>query len=660
MTADATPPEPAAVAPSDFAAEVIAATLKLWAPPPKYSVATWAQAHKQIPRGSSAEPGKYRPDRLPYQKEPMEAFTDPTASEVILEWARQLGKTELLLTLVGFIIDVDPGNILFKYPTREKAADFSTKKLSPEIRENPRLRSKIRPHRERDSGNTIRSKLFPGGSISMVGANSAAGLRQLSCRTVIQDEIDADAINSEGDPVPQADATASNFHDAILVKASTPTIEPEEDGKGGYTGSRIQILFNESDQRYWNVRCPREGCGCEQVLRWSQVKWTWTKPDGTTESDPSKAVYVCVGCQQELSDLERVRMVTEGRWVAKNPGAHRRGYHLSGLYRIMGKKRAYKTYLHEFVEQFLKAKRDSALDVWTNTFLAECWREDLAKIETAPILERCESYGPNLPLGVLVLTRQVDVQGDRLEVMVKGWGLAQESWGISHKLLLGDPHKNEVWKRLDALLAEEYQHPALGKLRAPITVIDSGGQSGDQGFAIPVYTFVRPRQPSEFGPGVYATKGASKGDAPLVSNRRPKKGICLKLIGSGIAKAAIHARLRLTEPGPRFMHYPVGFGFDLEYFEQLGAEARKIVKRRGFTVIEWHKIRARNEALDLEAMSLAAFEILNPDMQAIAAKVRAVAPEQLPEVKPETGDPRPVVRQRRTYRLARPRFWRKR
>ncbi len=623
-------------------------------PPPRLNVAQWSDQYKEIPRGGSAEPGKYRIDRLPYQREPMESFTDPTVPETVLEWARQLGKTEIILSLIGFLIDFDPCNIFIKYPTRDKAKDFSQKKLATMIREMARLRRKIRPHRMRDSGNTIYSKLFTGGSITLVGANSTSALRGPSCRVVIQDEIDSDEPNSEGDPVPQADATATNFHDAIFVKASTPTQEPEDDGRGGWTGSRIQILFNDSDQRYWNCPCPR--CEHFQTLKWSQVRFSFIR-DGVEVEEPESACYVCENCNAELSDLERIRMIMAGKWVPKNPLSMRRGYHLSGLYRIMGKKRAYKSYLHEFVVNFLKAKREGSLEVWTNTFLAECWKLHFTKLETDPLLARLEIYGPELPKGVLVLTRSVDVQGDRLEVMVKGWGLAHESWGISHTILLGDPHKAEVWKKLDALMGEEFQHPILGRLHVPITLIDSGGQSGNQGFADPVYRFVRPRQPMEIGPGVYASKGSSTNEVALVTNRRPKKGICLKIIGTSLAKTTIHARLRNMEPGPRFMHYPRGSAFDAEYFEQLAAEAPRQKKIRGYTITEWHKIRARNEALDLEVLALAAIEILNPNLQAIAAKIREKEPQALPESKPVVGDARPKMpTKRRRFRLAQPTF----
>ncbi len=625
--------------------EIVAETMALFAPPPRHTVLSWANEVRELARGSTAEPGKYRSDRLPYQGEPQESLTDPTSTGVVLQWARQLGKTTIIENLCGFTIDCDPANIFVKYPTREKTADFSKTKFWPMVKATPALRAKIKPHRMRDSGNTIYSKQFPGGTITMVGANSAAALRQLSCKVVIQDEIDSDHPNSEGDPVPQADATATNFHDAIFLKSSTPTKTPQPDGKGGWIGSRIQILFNESDQRYWNVKCPH--CAHWQVLQWAQVRWTWKQADGSTRDDPSSATYVCAGCQVELTDFDRVRMILNGKWVAKNPDSALRGYHLSGLYRIMGKKRAFKSYLHEFVAGFLKAKHSGNLEPWVNMFLAECWSEDISKLETNPLFQRRETYTA-IPAGVLVLTGAVDVQGDRLECYVKGWGLGFESWAIRHDILLGDPFKIDVWRRLDEWLSLEFQHPTLGKLRVVTTLIDSGGQANDQGFAVPVYNFVRPRQPNEIGPGVYASKGTNNASSALVTNRRPKKGICLKLLGTSTAKTTIHARLRMTEHGPRFMHY--NESFDQEWFEQLGAEAPRYVKRKGYTFIEWTKIRSRNEALDLEVMSLAAVEILNPDLPAIARK----AGQKTEPQKPFAGDARLV--QRPPARFQRPRF----
>jgi phage terminase large subunit GpA-like protein len=357
-------------------------------------------------------------------------------------------------------------------------------------------------------------------------------------------------------------------------------------------------------------------------------------------------------------------MVMHGRWVAKYPHRTRRGYHLSGLYRIMGKKRTYRTYLHEFVSDFLDAVKGGPelLQVWTNTFMAEVWEIEMDKLSIDPIYLRREAYGPELPKRVLVLTCAVDTQADRLEYLVIGWGLGEEVWAIETGRLMGNPFGMRIWKALDAVINKTWDHPLLGKLKPVVTVIDSGGQHDDQGFAEPVYKFVRPRQPREVGPGVYAIKGSSKNGAALVVNRRPKHGICLKMIGTIVAKLTVQSRLKLDDHGPRFIHFPIGHGFDEESFAQLGAEAAKRVKRRGYEVLEFYKLRPRNEMLDMFAYSFAAVEILNPDLMSIAVQAKAKEKEIEPEpLQPAVQSPqkvRPVPREflRKTPKLHQPGF----
>jgi phage terminase large subunit GpA-like protein len=233
--------------------------IRLLRSPPKLDVAQWAEAHRYLARGTSAEAGKFRCDRLPYQREPMESLTDPLVGETVLMWAAQMGKTEILLNTIGYFIDAQPSPMLIVYPTLAVARKFSQKKLSRMIAESPRIANKVENPRSRDSGNTILSKEFRGGSLVIAGSNSPASLRQLSCRVVIQDEIDSyePSAGMEGDPCFLADARAMNFHDAVLVKASTPTIRGAR---------RIESIYDESDQRRWNVPCPR--CDKLQVLKW--------------------------------------------------------------------------------------------------------------------------------------------------------------------------------------------------------------------------------------------------------------------------------------------------------------------------------------------------------------------------------------------------------
>ena len=233
----------------------------LFKPPPKMNVAEWAEAYRYLGRAVSPEAGKFRLDRLPYQREPMEAFTDETVGETVLMWAAQMGKTELLLNAVGYHIHMNPSPMLAVYPTLDTARKWSTKKLALMLRETPVLHGTVKDPRSRDSGNTVLSKDYAGGFLVIAGSNSAASLRQISCRVVLQDEIDSyeASAGTEGDPCLLADARASNFHDATLIKASTPTI------KGA---SRIEKYFEDSDQRYWFCPCPH--CSTFHRLEWSQ------------------------------------------------------------------------------------------------------------------------------------------------------------------------------------------------------------------------------------------------------------------------------------------------------------------------------------------------------------------------------------------------------
>ena len=194
----------------------------------------------------------------------MESITKRGVGEVVLQWGAQLGKTEVLLNSIGYFIDAQPSPMLIVYPTLDTARKFSQKKLAQMIAETPCLASKVKDPRTRDSGNTILSKEFPGGSMVIAGSNSPSSLRQISCRVVIQDEIDTYEVSAgaEGDPCFLADARAANFHDACLVKSSTPTIRG---------ASRIEAAYEKSDQRKWYVPCPE--CGEHQVLHWQNVQW---------------------------------------------------------------------------------------------------------------------------------------------------------------------------------------------------------------------------------------------------------------------------------------------------------------------------------------------------------------------------------------------------
>ena len=49
----------------------------------------------------------------------MKAFTDPKIHKIVMVSASQIGKSELELNIIGYIIAQDPGSILYVHPTIE-------------------------------------------------------------------------------------------------------------------------------------------------------------------------------------------------------------------------------------------------------------------------------------------------------------------------------------------------------------------------------------------------------------------------------------------------------------------------------------------------------------------------------------------------------------
>lgn len=171
-------------------------------PPEALSLSEWADKYRRLSAENSAEAGPWRTHRTPYLEEPMNAFTDPRVKRIVMVAASQVGKTELELNAIAYIIDQDPGSILYIHPTLEEAKKFSRQRVAPLIRDNKKLRDKVSDIKARDSGNTILQKTFPGGVLTITGSNSPAALASTPIRYVIGDERDrwAASAGAEGDP----------------------------------------------------------------------------------------------------------------------------------------------------------------------------------------------------------------------------------------------------------------------------------------------------------------------------------------------------------------------------------------------------------------------------------------------------------------------------
>lgn len=607
--------------------KTIQAALDLAKLPPRLTVSEWSDTYRRLSSESSSKQGQWR--TLPMQKEPMDSVLDPDVESTVLMWASQTaGKTEVLNNIVAYFIDQDPSPMLMVQPTVEMGESWSKDRLAPMIRDTPRLRGRLSDIKSRDSGNTITHKVFPGGHLTVVGANAPAGLSMRPIRVVVCDEVDRYPFSAgdEGDPISLAEKRTDTFWDAVLFKTSTPTVK---------NASRIEAEFKLTDQRYWHCPCPE--CGEYQTLKWKQVRW----PKG----NPEAAAYVCEKCLVEIDDAGRVAMIQAGEWIATAPFTGKRGYHLSGIYTLFRHKKGYKNRLHQMAAQFLEAnkKGESTIRAWINTFLAETWEGETERQDALPLMERIEKYGPTLPGGVLCLVATVDVQADRLECLVVGYGTGEEAWCIGMTTLMGNPNLPDVWRRLGMHTSRTYQHAHGKQMRIAITFIDSGGQSGRVGFAKSVYAFVKPRQMAGYGFGSWACKGMPSKGGQLRRESRQKNGIILQLIGGDESKSMVYSRLQITDPGPRYIHFPSSDEFTEEWFKQLTGEEVRISKRKGFIVREWIKVRDRNEALDLMAYQMAALDKLNPDWNSLS-QIYAAPNEKAAEAKAKDEPSAPVIR----------------
>lgn len=570
----------------------------MFRPPPILTVSQWADRFRRIESGASAEAGRFHSDRLPYQREMMDSVVDPEVLETVLLAGKQLGKTEVINNVVGFFIHWDPSPVLVGYPTIDSAKAWSKSKFAPMVRATPAVAQRMAKNRSRDSDSTILHKRFPGGDLTVTGANSPTSLRQRSKRVVILDEIDAMEPNAEGDPVELADGRAENYHNAVFLKSSTPTVRGL---------SRIEAAFLRTDQRYFHVPCKH--CGAEQVLRWAQVKWN--------EGDPSSAWMECGQCHGRWTDADRISAIRAGVWKATAPFHGRRGYHLSGLYRLMGKKRIFRTYLHEFVDGFLKAKAKGkwGLMVWVNTFLAETWEDEAENIEGGHLANRRQLYitPDGVPDGILVVTAGVDVQGDRLEMEAIGWGEDEESWGLGVRVIPGNPLGPAVWKELDDWLRSSTWRRTDGvRLKIAAAAIDTGGQVGGEGWSDMVHAFCKPR----FANRVFAVKGSNQPGRPIAQGptRANRRRCPVFWVGTDTVKGLIYGRLKLEDRGPGYMHFPAGeHGYTEQWFQGLTAEKIVTTQEKGFPRRRWVKIPGRrNEPLDVRVYATAALNILSP------------------------------------------------
>lgn len=570
--------------------------IKSFQTPPDMKVSEWADAYRMLSAESSAEPGRWRTDRAPYQKEIMDALADERCYKVVVMSSAQVGKSEVILNSIGYYIDYDPCPMLYLLPTDSMAATFSKDRVSPMIRDTPTLKRKVEDAKSRNSGNTISHKKFEGGHLTFIGANTPSQLASRPIRILFADEIDRfpDSAGAEGDPLQLAIKRTTTFWNRKIIEVSTPTI------KGA---SKIEKEYESSSMERLNVACPH--CGEYQTYEWEQLKFDHVS--GTNEF--TLLGYCCRHCG--VIEREVLWKKQPIKWIAEHPERKDvRGFHLNELASPW-------KHWDEIVSDFLEAKRQGTemLKVWHNTSLGLSWEEDGDLDIKDILLKRREFYNCQVPKDVLVLTCGVDVQDNRLEYEIVGWAKGKSSYGIKYGVLYGDPGRPEVWAMLDDVLLANYKRSDGLEMQIMTTCIDSGGHYTEE-----VYQYCRKREMRR----VWAIKGQGGSGISYIQRptKRNKSGAWLFMLGVDVGKDTLASRLKtdfVNEAG--FCHFPMEAdrGYDEQYFTGLTAEKRNIRTISGRVVINWVKKYEgiRNEPFDIRNYATAAMEILNPNLDAL-------------------------------------------
>jgi phage terminase large subunit GpA-like protein len=576
---------------------VVAAALALGlAPDPVVQPSAWAAENIVVPDGPYAG-SHWSPEVTPYLPEILDLLApeDP-ATRISVRKSAQPGLTGLGIAWLGYIADVAPARAMAVQPTVDAAKDFNRDKLQPTIDGSPVLRRKIAPLKSRSGrGSTVLSKSYPGGSLTICGANSTAGLRSKTVKNVLCDEIDdwPEDLEGQGDPMLMVDARQLAFRALGTYKKlemSTPTL------KGS---SRIDAAFEAGDQRYYHVSCPH--CGHEQTLIFENLRFE--------EDFPHKAVYVCAARGCIIEHFEKTGMLARGRWIAAEPGPGRHpSFHIDSLYS------PFVTW-DDIAAAYLATKGDPHREKgFANLWLGRSFEVQGEAPKWEDLQKRAQSIASHgrgeVPAWVLFLTMGVDMQADRLEASIWGWGVGKTSALIDHVVLAGNTADLQVWGDLTELWQQSWFTLQGRELRLECTAVDSGYRP------TMAYDWVRGK------PATISIKGYSgRTDWPIGTPKKmtyTPRGKLVRssalnwMVGSWYLKAELYGYLNLEGPDetgnfpPGFVH--LASGLDDEVFKQLTAE--KLVakqKRGGLTSYQWDKSpQDRNEVLDCAVYARAA------------------------------------------------------
>ena len=574
---------------------------QMLAPPPPLLTSQCAEKYRYLPTEVSTKPGKWKNSNAPYLVEPMDIEQlEPWINTIIMMKASRTGGTEVWNNKLLRKMKYDPGPALYIQQSDVEARKYSDVILQAMI-------DNCEPLRECLVVDNTLFKKFIGGLLVIAGAQTPKAFRLLEFIWSMIDDLDGCPayVGDEGDLVTLAETrTANAARDRLNMVVSSPTLK-------GY--SPIEKLFLTTDQRRWHAPCPI--CEHEQIYKWGGKEFDFgVKWEGR---DPSTTYYLCEQCHKKIYNFQKYEMNLRGRWIktAQSEFKNVVGYHFTQVFSNF-------VNWSSMVESWLKSyKNPNKLQVFVNTRLGETFEDKIQNVSDDDMTSRCEEYGPEVPVGPWILTAFADVQHDRLEVKVCGWGKEFECWVLEYKVLYGDPAFDTVWNELWDYISQPREHESGIRLKIMALGVDSGYMTDE------VYKFVRKHQ-SRPDMRVVATKGAN--EKSVTANNKPtiaersSKNVWKKdkvqhyELGTYNGKTSVFRKLLVQEKGAQYVHFyqtppPGCITLDEDYFQGLtNAKRLNMSKDPENPKVVWKKkdMTVPDEPLDCMVGNLAMVYLL--------------------------------------------------
>lgn len=553
--------------------------LQLLCPPEQITVSEWAEKYRVLDTKTSAIPGPWSNSITPYLNGIMDEFNNYETEEIIFCKPTQVGGTEAMQNMIGYMVMQDPSPTMIVYPTDKLAESISTERLQPMLNLCPELKKRF------DKNSPLLELKFDGMFLVLAGSNSPSSLASRPIRYLMLDEVDKypGASNREADPIKLARERTKTFHNKKVYMTSTPTLK---------TGHIWKAKEDADIEKHFFVPCPH--CGEYIEFKFSNIRFP--NDEGMGYVDRAElATYVCQKCGCLISDNDKHNMLKLGEWrVVRHSTKYARkvAFWINTLYSPFVR-------WADIAKEFLISKDDPEdLQNFVNSWLAEPWEDTKLKTDAELVLER-QTDVPQfvVPSWAKMITGGVDVQETSLYWTIRAWGDFLTSQNIAHGQALSF---SEVENAMNLEYLMEDGTPFLVRL----CLIDSGDQTDD------VYDFCA--RNTEWALPV---KGSSNSQLSHYKLSKVNKegssasGMTLVLVDGDKYKDMIAGRMQKPNGNGSWMVYN---GCDMEYAQQVTAEHKVSIRKNGVARQTWQpKVsHADNHYLDTEVYAMAAADIL--------------------------------------------------